>query len=515
MTPMNWTAGYVADIDYTYGYYCELSPCLLRIACLSAGLTPPATKQLSYLELGFGQGLSVNIHAAANEGEFWGTDFNPQQTAQAQALAHASGSGAKLLNELFAELAARSDLPEFDIIALHGIWSWISDDNRRSIVDIIRRKLRVGGIVYVSYNCLPGWAAAMPLRHLIMLHAELAGSEAIGIVGKIDGALKFAQQVVDSGAKYFQANPAVADLLKRIAGQDRHYLAHEYFNLDWDVMPFSDVARMLHDAKLTFAASAHLMDHVEGGFLTENARKLLAGIKQPLLYQSVRDYFVNQQFRRDIFIKGGRTLTPLERSETLQHQAFVLVTNPDAITMKITGSIGEATLQENVYRPIIEVMAEENLSAKTLAQIATNQKLSSLTLPQVGQAILVLTGAGHLYPAQESTKRTKSNCAALNRYLYERARSSSAISYLASPVTGAGIATPRSHQLFLLAAQQGKKAPPDQAAFVWNLLSTQGQRLNKDGKPLEAAEDNLVELRREATEFIEKHLPRYKALGIQ
>jgi len=31
------------------------------------------------------------------------------------------------------------------------------------------------------------------------------------MVGKIDGALGFAQQVVDSGALYFKANPAVAE----------------------------------------------------------------------------------------------------------------------------------------------------------------------------------------------------------------------------------------------------------------------------------------------------------------
>jgi SAM-dependent methyltransferase len=515
MTPMDWTGGYVAEIDYTYGYYRELSPSLLQVACLSAGLSPPAGARPAYLELGFGQGLSVNIHAAANEGNFWGTDFNPVQAAHAQALAQASGSAATLLNDSFAELASRPDLPEFDIIGLHGIWSWISNENRQTIVDIIRRKLKVGGIVYLSYNCLPGWAAAMPLRHLIMLHSELAVSEAIGIVGKIEGALKFAQQVVDSGARYFQANPGVTALLKRIFGQDRHYLAHEYFNLDWDVMAFSDVARMLQNAKLTFAASAHLMDHVEAINLSETARKLLAEIKQPLLYQSVRDYFVNQQFRRDIFVKGTRRLTPLERREAIDNQEFVLVTNPDAITMKVTGSLGEATLQEKIYGPIIEVLAEENLSAKTLAQIAANRKLSSIKLSEVGQAILVLMGAGHLHPAQQPTTRTKACCAALNKYLYDRARSSGAVSYLASPVTGSGIVAPRYHQLFLLAMQQGKNSPPDQAAFVWDLLYTQGQRLNKDGKRLEAPEDNLAELTRQATEFSEKHLVKYKALQIQ
>jgi SAM-dependent methyltransferase len=118
--------------------------------------------------------VSVNIHAAAVDGEFWGTDFNPSQVMLARALAEASSSGAKLFEDSFAELAARPDLPEFDIIGLHGIWTWISDENSRVIVDLIRHKLRAGGIVYISYNCLPGWAPAVPLRRLMKLHADFA-----------------------------------------------------------------------------------------------------------------------------------------------------------------------------------------------------------------------------------------------------------------------------------------------------------------------------------------------------
>ena len=356
---MNWTSGYVSEIDYTYGYYRELNPNNLRLACLSADIAPPPASPLRYLELGYGQGLSINIHAAAFAGEFWGTDFNPTQAANARALADASGSGAILLDNSFAELATRSDLPEFDIIGLHGIWSWISDDNRRTIVDIIRRKLRVGGIVYNSYNCLPGWAPAMPLRHLMMLHADLAGSDASGMLGRIEGAISFAKQVVDSGALYFRANPAVGERLKHLSGQSRNYLAHEFFNRDWEVMPFSDVARWLDDAKVSFVASANLLDHVEAVNLTAEGQKLLASIRHPILRQSVRDYFINQQFRRDVFVKGPRRLSRLDQMEALKSQAFVLTTPPDEIPMKVKGALAEATLQEAIYRPVIEVLADE------------------------------------------------------------------------------------------------------------------------------------------------------------
>ena len=68
-----WTEGYVTGIDYTYGYHAELSPARLQFSLLTAGydVSLPAAGAMSYLELGFGQGLSLTIHAAATGGRFW------------------------------------------------------------------------------------------------------------------------------------------------------------------------------------------------------------------------------------------------------------------------------------------------------------------------------------------------------------------------------------------------------------------------------------------------------------
>ena len=39
---VDWTEGYVADIDYTYGYYAELSPQQLCLLASKQGLAKPA-----------------------------------------------------------------------------------------------------------------------------------------------------------------------------------------------------------------------------------------------------------------------------------------------------------------------------------------------------------------------------------------------------------------------------------------------------------------------------------------
>ena len=173
----DWSAGYVTDIPYTYGVYRELAPAVLNFAALVAGFAAPDPGgALTYCELGCGQGYSSNIVAASNPNvEVYANDFNPAHILGARALAAAAGTrNVHFHDSSFAEFAADETLPEFDIIALHGIYSWINADNRRHIVDFIRKRLKVGGLAYISYNALPGYAGALPLRRLLVDRAEAA-----------------------------------------------------------------------------------------------------------------------------------------------------------------------------------------------------------------------------------------------------------------------------------------------------------------------------------------------------
>ena len=96
----------------------------------------------------------------------------------------------------------------------------------------------------------------------------------------------------------------------------------------------------------------------------------------------------------------------------------------------------------------------------------------------------------------------------------DKCRASADIAYLASPVTGGGVPVNRFQQLFVLALQQGKKKPEDWAAFVAQILALQGQKIVKDGKPIETAQEQLAELTTQATDFATKQLPILKALQI-
>lgn len=510
-----WTAGYVTEIDYTHGYYRELCPTLLRYVLLHRGLSALPARRPRYLELGFGQALSLAIHAAASPGEYWGTDFNPAHAATARELLAAAGVPAYAGDQSFAELAA-SDLPEFDIIALHGIWSWISDENRAVIVDLVRRKLAVGGVLYISYNCTPGWSPAIPLRHLMKTHADLAGSGEQGMAQRIEQALDFTQRVIDSNARYFVENPNQTVRLKAMRGMDRNYLAHEYFNRDWQPMPFSEVAERLAEAKVDFAASVNLLDHVDAINLSPDMQTLLAGVNHPVLRETVRDYMVNQQFRKDLFVKGRRLLATGEQVETMLRQRFVLSIPAEDVPMKLNAGQGEITLQEPVYRPLLWMLSEDGNRAKSIGELLANPAWEGKPLGTLAQALVVLVGAGFAFPAQddEAIAAARPACAALNRHLRQLAHHRGIASHLASPVIGGGVAVNRFQQMFLTAREAGHATAREWAQAVWDILLGQNQRILKDGKPIESAEDNLAELIRQAEAFAGKYLGLLEVLGV-
>lgn len=511
-----WTEGYVDEVEYTYGCYGELNPLRINLAFLNAGLLPPEVA--TACELGFGQGVSVNVHAAATATKWYGTDFNPAQAGFAQELAQASGADLALCDEAFELFCKRDDLPEFDFICLHGIFSWISDTNRDVIVDFIRRKLKVGGVLYISYNTHPGWAAMVPMRDLLVEHTSAMSADGAGITAKIASALSFAEELVAANAKFVIANPQIGERLKKMKEQNLNYVAHEFFNGIWGPMSFSKMAEWLEPAKVQLACPANYLDAVDAVNLTTQQQSLLSGIPDPLFRQSVRDFCVNQQFRRDYWVKGARKLSGLEQAERLRAQRLILSAARSDVRLKVSGSLGEVDLQEAVYNPIIDILADHEI--RTIGQIEQELRASGrgtgITFAQLSQAIVVLSANGTLLAAQDeaAVQHAERQTKKLNRHLMLKARSAADVMVLASPVTGGGVPVGRFQQLFLLAREQGQKDPADWAKFVWDILAVQGQRMLKDGKALETADEHLVHLTEIAESFASKQLPILKALKI-
>lgn len=507
-----WNAGYVTDVNYTFGYYAELNPIRCRLPLLTAGYHAPKIENAC--ELGFGQGLSVAIHAAAQSGvKWWGTDFNPAQASFAGEMARLSGSDAKLYDEAFAEFCGRTDLPDFEFIGLHGIWTWVSDENRAILVDFVRRKLRPGGVFYISYNTYPGWSSTAPMRHLMKRHGDVMVAPGQGAIAKTAQSIDFVEKFFALNPMYVAANPAIVERFEGVQKLDRKYLAHEYMNRDWTPMYFAEVENCLQDAKLTFTCSANTIDHMHNLNLTADQIEFMQSIPDASVRETVRDYCVNQQFRRDYWIRGPRRLGGHEQVTALREERIVLSALQNALPTKVRGVLGEAGLIDEIYRPILEYLSDYKV--RTIGELEAHLAPKGVNFAQLTAAVSILFGVSAIQSAMAGSEiqRSKPRAAALNRAVAQMAISTGDIGNFASPVTGGGVSAPRFHQLFWLSKQAGGKTPADWAGFAWQILSSQGQAILKDGAPLQG-DDNLVELTSQAQVWGEQVLPMWTALGI-
>ena len=171
-------------------------------------------------------------------------------------------------------------------------------------------------------------------------------------------------------------------------------------------------------------------------------------------------------------------------------------------------------LRNLLYNPVLDLMAD--FKVRNIADIQSALKGQNIELGKIVQAVMILTGTGQMTIAQDDdvAAARKPYTDRVNAWLYGKARTNGDISYIASPVTGGGVAAGRLQQLFIMAMGQGRQQPDEWAQFAWDILSMQGQGLIKEGKALQTPEENLAELKSEAAAFAAKRLPLLKALQV-
>lgn len=482
-----WSDGYNSDIAYTHGFYREISPGYLSYVCLLNGIrTPPLDRPFRYCELGCGQGVTLNMLAACHpQGRFVGIDFNPLHIAGARRLAEEAGlSNVSFREQSFRDAAAAAERAGeedgFDFITLHGVYSWISPDNRQALVDILARLLKPGGIVYVSYNAQPGWSPMMPLQRLMLAHAAANPGRSDR---QFDAALDFLGRLNQAGAGYFAANPAAAQHLATIGNQDRRYLTHEYLNTHWEPLAHAQVVKDLERAKLSYGCSATISHNIDELAVKPDLRAILAEIADPALAETARDFAMNQVFRRDIFVRGAERMARRETEEELRRLRFTLLVPREAATLSIPIPLGELR-----HDPSLGAI-HDALAAGTpsLAEIEARPDLARHDFGTISRFLSLLVSINHAAPLLPSpSAESRAAGARLNQAIARRMLIDETLFYLTAPVIGTGLQADTLERIVLAGLLAGQ--PVDSwalAGFATTCLQTLGRSvLDENGAPI-------------------------------
>jgi SAM-dependent methyltransferase len=510
----DWTDGYIADIAYTDGYYVELAPVHLNYVALLNGCAPrPLDRPFNYLELGCGNGHTVTLLAAAYpQGRFYGCDINPAHVANARRWAELGKlDNLRILEASFEDMATM-DLPEFDFIAFHGIYSWISEKNRKAMLDVIARRLAPGGLVYNSYNCLPGWSAQGPLQRLMLeIGRDVPGDS----LAKAGGGIEFLQKLIAADCRYVLANPGVADMIKKIATNTRSYVAHEYLNEEWHPFYCLDVFREMGMAKCSFVGSATIAENHPGLQFGKNARPLFDAQPTKERKQLVQDFLINQRFRRDVYVKGLSTLSAGETRGRLRDLAVGLVKSAASVSYLAKVNAGEVKFDNELSRGIVAALGE---GAMTVGELAARPEIAKTPEPRVQSMVHTLIAAGQVLPFAAPAPRGakpagKLNLpSALNRHVVSHATEPAARGTLASAVAGRGIHVGLTDRCFTHEMVAGKAASAPEA--VWAQMEKRGINVKRGEEVLKGRDANLAELKKEFETYKTKTLPLLMQLGI-
>ena len=508
----DWTHGYVSDIEYLPGFYVEQTPAHLDVACLLRGVEPPVEEgePFAYCELGCGVGETALTIAAANpQSQVWGFDFNPAHIARGRALAAAGAVGNIRLEETsFEELAGggQPGLPMFDYITLHGVWSWVSRENRRHIVDFAARHLKPGGLFYVTYNALPGWTPSTPMQRLVSLAASLDKDRSDRRVLR---ALDMARAFSEAGADMISVE--MLDRLDKERAEGTAYLSHEYLNAHWSPCYQVDVAQDLSEAKLSFVATANLFENYPDLSMTDAQRRLVEGF--PAAYaETARDFFLARSFRRDIYMRGPRPIAARRLEKRLAARKLCLVVPPSATRLAVKVPVGEATLNEAFYGPALRALAEKPMTIGELRSLPEADGLSATEREVLGMLI------GSRQAMALPNAATKEEVASVRRYNRAHLRICSdegrAVCALAAAGLGSGI-TVRLFEMLAYEVLLGGTEPEAGAvtAAIRSLLEERGDRLRNEGVPIEDEAEALRVIRENVDLILAVALPMWQRVG--
>ncbi|GAB4182743.1 MAG: methyltransferase regulatory domain-containing protein [Thalassobaculales bacterium] len=505
-----WAEGYVSDIEYRGGFYRDQAPADIDLMAEVAGFRPPAHRRdYAYCELGCGQGWTMLVLAAANpRASFVGIDFNPAHIARAREMAQAAGlENVRFLEMSFAEMAAlpQSRLPDFDYITLHGIWSWVSAENQGHIVEVLRRWLKPGGLVYVSYNTMPGWAPALPLQRLLLEHARRSQERSDR---RIREAIVFAEALKSAGARGLQNIPMLDEVVRERDEGSPVYLAHEYLNESWRPCHFADVAAAMAGAKLDYIGVVRLIENFKDLMLSPAQRQIVDAIADQPFREMIIDLCVDRRFRRDIYVRGARRLSEAERDERLARRHFALARPLAGIAYGLRVPAGEAQVERAVYEPVYAALAEGPRTLRELLEIA--RRHGDLTAVEAA-GVIAGSQQALVYDPDEPGEATAFNNWVVAEMALEDLRSGVA---LATPRTGAGLHADVFDVLAWAAMCRQPGATLDElAGVVQGLLEARGEQASdRDGPitdPLKARQAILGRL--EA--IVADKLPLWRRLG--
>lgn len=243
-------------------------------------------------------------------------------SAIAAATARATALGVSNITFSVEPLEQFTDSIPFDYIICHGIYSWVDETTRQSLLRLIPAHLAENGICYLSYNCYPGWHLRDMLRGMLHYHAAQFSDDATFIAQ--------ARSMASFLRKGLAANNSplsvyVKNTLEAALEQPDWYLRHDLLEEHNTSFYFHQLVEAATAHQLQYLGDAELQTMLDYDFSEDVQESLRVFSADPVRMEQYMDFLRNCSFRRTLLCHQR---LPLSRDAFLDRIAEMYIGSP-------------------------------------------------------------------------------------------------------------------------------------------------------------------------------------------
>lgn len=347
------------SLPYSSGAYPESHPDLLSGIGRLFGLDSPDPENCRVLEFACADGSNLLPMACEfPNSEFIGIDLSQKQIDVAQDAVRETGiknTTFHAINLLDADEVLEG---KYDYIIAHGLYAWIPDNVKKKLLELSKKYLSPNGIVYISYNTLPGWRPLQALREMMIYHT--AGIEDLAQKsGQARAFLNFMANAVPEDDPYGVTLKKQSQFLSNYSDA---YFVHDWLETENDPLYFHQFVNAADAEGLQYLGESNVPSMFAVDFAKETLRTLKSISTDQVSFEQYLDFVRNRRFRQTLLCHDNLPLSrdlKAARLDSMYLRTTVATNSTNEVDVFRTRNGSKIKVKNDIARLLLRVLVEK------------------------------------------------------------------------------------------------------------------------------------------------------------
>jgi methyltransferase-like protein len=300
--------------------------------------------------------------------EFVGIDLSPIQIDAAQDAVNETGiKNARFhaINLLDADEVLEG---EFDYIIAHGLYSWVPEIVKKKLLEISKKYLSANGIIYISYNTLPGWRPLQAIREMMLYHTSGMEDEAQKS-GQSRAFINFLANAVPEDDPY---GLTLKNQVRDFTNYSDAYFMHDWLEAENEPVYFHQFVKAANQEGLQYLGDSN----VPSMFATQQPEEVVQTVKSlstdQVNFEQYLDFIRNRRFRHTLLCHEKAQVSHDLKSARLNsmylRSSIVANDSKEANVFK-TCTGGQVKVNNDAARLLLQVLVDSRPGNTSLTEL--------------------------------------------------------------------------------------------------------------------------------------------------